>query len=128
MSRVRSRQRQKELKRHLLRKHIHKAKLLAIATVFLWSLSSSWKGQQTLHWSLWGCTPLSTTRSVSQQQLVCMASHSASVFLPPHRVHFPDPNTSEQQRAADQTWAQRDALCLQIRSAPLNQQKLLNLN
>lgn len=74
------------------------------------------------------CTPPSTTHSVSQQQLLCTASHSASPLLPPRGVHFPDPKTFEQQRAADQTWIQSAALCLQIHSAPLNQKQLPNIN
>lgn len=70
------------------------------------------------------CSSPSPTHSGSQQQL----PNSAKLLLPPWPVHLSDPNTLEQQQAADQTWDQQTVCCLQICSAPLNQKQLLNLN
>lgn len=70
------------------------------------------------------CGPPSNTHPGSQQQL----PHSAKPLLPPWPVYLSDPNIFEQQQPADQTWVQQAVCCLQIRSAPLNQKQLLNLN
>lgn len=61
-------------------------------------------------------------------QPLCTASCSAPPLLLPRRARFPDRNRFEQQPAAEQTWAQCAGLCLQIHSAPLNHEQLLDLN
>lgn len=117
-----------ELRRHLLRKHKH-SKASCCCNHSASVSGSSWEEKQMYsalqNWSFW-CSSFCLSAVVLLPAL-SVTTEAALPSIPPclatlstSWVEFPDPNVSEQQRAANQTWVQWAAFCLQIPSASLN--------